>query len=242
MKRSWTIFLLVNLILSACAPASAPTPTIAPSAITLPTNITTTVGFESTATSTSEPTPTSTEVVLTPEQQLAEYLKNDEAKQSIDQFVNAMSSAGIEVMADQVNQGLIIQELKDKDGNPFLVATYNLDPDPTKQGETLEGLIPFAIAPKNNNGEWKWKKILLKQLGLDVGTLMVRYTYEANLIASKNIYDEFSTISLAYDLEWLNIEPQKGEHIFTQQPGNYHTNSELFVDFATKNGIKIMGG
>jgi hypothetical protein len=36
MKRALLVFLLANLILSACAPASAPTPTPAPSATPLP--------------------------------------------------------------------------------------------------------------------------------------------------------------------------------------------------------------
>jgi len=37
MKRTLLVFLLVNLVLSACTPVSAPTPTPAPSATTLPT-------------------------------------------------------------------------------------------------------------------------------------------------------------------------------------------------------------
>jgi hypothetical protein len=54
MKRTLIVFLLVNLILSACAPASAPTPTPAPSATPLPT---------ATTAPTSTATPTSTPVV-----------------------------------------------------------------------------------------------------------------------------------------------------------------------------------
>jgi len=37
MKRTLLVFLLVNLVLSACTPVSAPTPTPAPSATPLPT-------------------------------------------------------------------------------------------------------------------------------------------------------------------------------------------------------------
>ena len=54
MRRTLIVFLLVNLMLSACAPASAPTPTPAPSATPLPIT-----------TPTSRPTPTAT-LTLTP--------------------------------------------------------------------------------------------------------------------------------------------------------------------------------
>ena len=71
-----------------------------------------------------------------------------------------MQMAGIEVTKEQVLEALQdpknYQTLKDKDGNPFLVATYNLDPDPTKTGETLEGPIPLMIAQKNEKEEWGW--------------------------------------------------------------------------------------
>jgi hypothetical protein len=57
MKRTLIVLLLVNLILSACAPVSAPTPTSAPSATPFPTATATPT---STATSTSTPTATPT--------------------------------------------------------------------------------------------------------------------------------------------------------------------------------------
>ena len=63
MKRTLLVFLLVNLVLSACAPGSAPMPTLAPSATLLPAPT-----FTSTPTPTPEPTPTSTpEPTPTPE-------------------------------------------------------------------------------------------------------------------------------------------------------------------------------
>jgi len=99
---------------------------------------------------TEEPTPTvepmitPTEVVLNPEQQLAEYLKTDEAKESIDQFVNAMTSAGFEVTAEQVNQGLTIQESKDKNGNPVILVLSSDN-------------FPLFIANQNKETkEWEW--------------------------------------------------------------------------------------
>ena len=57
MKRALIVFLLVNLILLACAPAFAPTPTPAPSATSLPTA---TTAPTSTATPNSTPAPTAT--------------------------------------------------------------------------------------------------------------------------------------------------------------------------------------
>ena len=57
MKRTLIVFLLVNLILLACAPASAPTLTPAPSATSLPTA---TAAPTSTATPNSTPAPTAT--------------------------------------------------------------------------------------------------------------------------------------------------------------------------------------
>ncbi|MFN4212997.1 MAG: hypothetical protein ACK4FL_03510, partial [Microgenomates group bacterium] len=70
----------------------------------------------------------------------------------IPQFVNAMKMAGIEVTGEEVAQGITYQQLKDKDGKPFIVAVYNLDPNPSKQGETLEGPIPLMIWDKE--GGW----------------------------------------------------------------------------------------
>jgi hypothetical protein len=124
-----------------------------------------------------EPTPTAepTEITLTPEQQLTEYLQTYEAKESIDQFVNAMQMAGIEVTEEQVAQGINFQELKDKNGKLFIVAVYNLNPDPKKTDETLEGPIPLLIAKQGGNGEWGWKNCGMKDLaniqGISMGTV-----------------------------------------------------------------------
>jgi len=82
----------------------------------------------------------------------------------IPQFVNAMKMAGIEISAGQVSQGLVIEELKDINNNPFLVATYNLDPDPKQTGETLEGPIPILVGEKNQENNWKWNQCSLTHL------------------------------------------------------------------------------
>jgi hypothetical protein len=94
----------------------------------------------------------------------------------IPQFVNAMKMAGIEVTGEQVAQAINFQELKDKDGNPFIVATYNLDPDPSQTGETLEGSIPIMIAQKNKNGECWWEKARFKNISpLPFGGMVEKY-------------------------------------------------------------------
>ena len=116
MKRTVLVFLLVNLMLSACAPASAPMPTPVPSATPLPTA---TAMPTSTATPTSTPTaiPTATPTPI-PTIQVGDLsvpdpratnpelfdLRNPDAP--IPQFVNAMKMAGIEITAEQVAQGI----------------------------------------------------------------------------------------------------------------------------------------
>ena len=135
MKRTLLVFLLVNLILSACAPVSAPTSTPAPSATPLPTATTTPI---STATPTSTPTavPTATPTPIptiqvgnlsVPDPRVTNPelfdLRNPNAPTP--QFVNAMKMAGIEITAEQVAQGITYEALKDKDGLPFVVALYN---------------------------------------------------------------------------------------------------------------------
>ncbi len=77
------------------------------------------------------PTPAET-ITLSPEEQLQEYLKTNEAKKSIDKFVNAMKMAGIKMTAEQVSQEIIcVNEradgtpLVDLDGNPFTIGVFN---------------------------------------------------------------------------------------------------------------------
>jgi endo-1,4-beta-xylanase len=93
-------------------------------------------------------------------------LRNPDAP--IPQFVNALKNAGIEVSAEQIAQGITFVSTKedgtplvDKDGNPYVVAVYNLDPSlfPEKYRDLAEP-IPLMIAEKGENGEWRWKNII----------------------------------------------------------------------------------
>ncbi len=169
------------LLLPACNSVlptpEALTPTDTPQPLTSTETITQTLTQTLTQTPTSSKTPTQTETPLPTETPTATPIPTLEAfpgvpdprisnpelfdlkkkEAPIPQFVNAMQMAGIEVTAEQVSQAINFQELKDKDGNPFYVATYNLDPDPTQTDETLEGPIPLMITKENKNGGWEWK-------------------------------------------------------------------------------------
>ncbi|WP_448543784.1 endo-1,4-beta-xylanase [Roseiflexus sp.] len=178
MKRTLVVFLLVNLMLSSCAPVSAPMPTStpAPSATSLPTatatpTSTTTPTPTSTATPTATPTPIPTIQVgnlSVPDPRVTNPelfdLKNPESP--IPQFANALKNAGIELSAEQIAQGITYVSTKadgtplvDKDGNPFVVAVFNLDPSLfPAQYRDLAGPIPLMIAEKGEKG-WEWEKI-----------------------------------------------------------------------------------
>ncbi|MFZ5808188.1 MAG: endo-1,4-beta-xylanase [Chloroflexota bacterium] len=82
----------------------------------------------------------------------------------IPQFANALINAGIEVSPEQIASGITFVSTKedgtslvDKDGNPFVVAVYNLDPDPNTTGETLEGKTTLMIAKRNESNIYEWK-------------------------------------------------------------------------------------
>ena len=116
MKRTLLVFLLINMILSACAPASAPTSTPVPIATSLPT---TTIAPTSTAISTATPTPIPTIQVgdlSVPDPRVTnpELFDLQKPEAPIPQFVNAMKMAEIEITAEQVEQGLTFQELESR--------------------------------------------------------------------------------------------------------------------------------
>jgi hypothetical protein len=101
----------------------------------------------------------------------------------IPQFVNAMKMAGIEITAEQVASGMRFQTLKDINGELFVVGVIDLDPNPQKQGETLEGPIPLLIADRADQGLWNWSSITLRSLadraGVQVGVLLIS-DYDSN--------------------------------------------------------------
>jgi len=156
----------------------------------------------------------------------------------VPQFVNAMKMAGIEITAEQVSQGITFEKLIDVNGNPFVVAIYIFDPDPAKQKETLEGVIPFAIAGQNENGEWEWQESTLrelaKSLNIEIGTIITSVVNvsglsnaELNTIRSKQF--NLGLISLY----WPNME---------RQQGSIDANSRInAADFASSNNMDSIG-
>jgi len=233
MKRTLLVFLLVNLMLSACAPVSAPTPTPAPSATPLPTA---TAAPTSTATPTSTPTatPTATPTPI-PTIQVGNLslpdprvtnpelfdLRNPNAP--IPQFVNAMKMAGIEITAEQVAQGITYKALKDKDGNPFVVAVYNLDSSlfPEKYRD-LAGPIPLFIA-KRGKEEWRWKEATLGEVGrvkgINVGNNIRQISQNKkpgypNEPINSLVAKEFNLAILDEHFAFFYLEPERNHFTF----------------------------
>jgi len=91
-------------------------------------------------------------------------LKNKEAP--IPKFANALKNAGINITPEQINEGITYVSTKadgtplvDKDGNPFVVVVYNLDPSQLPpQYADLAGPIPLMIAEKGEMG-WEWENL-----------------------------------------------------------------------------------
>jgi GH35 family endo-1,4-beta-xylanase len=230
MKRTLIVLLLVNLILSACAPASAPTSTPAPSATPLPTATATPI---STATPTSTPTaiPTATPTPIptiqvgnlsVPDPRITNPelfdLRNPDAP--IPQFVNAMKMAGIEITAEHVAQGITYEALKDKDGNPFVVAVYNLDPPLfPEQYRDLAGPVPLMIAEKREKG-WTWefnKKVPLRifadPIKLNISNLVTHYEKSKD---GKDILDVFNASVITWYLKWSLVEPKQNTESYQE--------------------------
>ena len=118
-------------------------------------------------------------------------LRNPDAP--ILQFVNAMKMAGIEITAEQVAQEITYEALKDKDGNPFVVALYNLAPSLfLEQYRVLSGSIPLLIARKGEE-EWNWRIIYYQDLGENLG------------IYTSVLFDGSSSIQLLRDRESIRM-------------------------------------
>jgi endo-1,4-beta-xylanase len=164
-----------------------------------------------------EPTPTAepTEIALTPEQQLTEYLQTADAKESIDQFVSAMKSAGIEITKEQVSQNLTIVDKKndgtpfvDTNGNPYIIAAYNFDPDPTKTGELFEGSIPLAMLEKTSPPFNKINSVFFTNAGFRRGVELTGYWFN-NQQWKSIVGSEFNFGVSAWGTSWAEVEPYK---------------------------------
>ena len=164
MKRTLIVFLLVNLILSACAPVSAPTTPPAPSTTPLPT-ATATPTSTPTATPTATPTPIPTIQVgslSVPDPRVTNPELFDLRKPDapIQQFVNAMKGIGITVDPNQVASELAknYQVRQSANGKTYVLTTYAV------KGDNDVHYSMGFIAEQNKRGEWRWKRALLHDL------------------------------------------------------------------------------
>jgi hypothetical protein len=222
MKRTLIVFLLVNLMLSACAPASAPMPTPAPSATSLPTATTvptstatptSTPTATPTATPTSTATPTATPTPI-PTIQVGDLsvpdprvtnpelfdLRNPDAP--IPQFVNAMKMAGIEITAEQVEQGLTFQELESKDGQRFVVGLFKINQTFEGRYRCLEGEYPLLIA-KSESSFWRWGRAtypdFAKPLRIDISAVFAGSSSVEMLKSNKIVRSNFTFATIPFD-------------------------------------------
>jgi hypothetical protein len=154
MKRTLIVFLLVNLILSACSPASAPTSTPVPSATSLPT-ATATPTSTPTAIPTATPTPIPTIQVgnlSLPDPRVTNPelfdLRNPDAP--IPQFVNAMKMAGIEITAEQVIKGLRYEANGNEAQDLYVYAKTS------ETSNELSDNVCLFMAKKSSDGRWIW--------------------------------------------------------------------------------------
>ncbi len=165
--------LLVAFILASCAPAAkvVPTETIV--------SATTFTSIPPTSTITPTPIPTidiEGQSIPDPHFTNPELFDLQNPKSPIPQFIKAMSMAGIEISPENVIQQITYQKLTQANGKPYIVGLYNLDPDSSKTGETLEGEIPLLLAFQDNNDFWVWKKTTIgnfsNMIAINSGTLL----------------------------------------------------------------------
>jgi len=158
-------------------------------------------------------------------------------KAPIPQFVNAMNMGGINLTPEQVANRITYEEHKDKDGNLFAVGIYNLDSDPSKTGEILEGSIPLFITQKNESGEWLWKndqKYLLDKSNLYLGVSVEDRTHnELDIIKTS-----FNMAFVGYDTNWNNTEPTEGQIIYDYK----YAHADRNVKWAVNNSLRVSAG
>ena len=133
-------------------------------------------------------------------------LKKKEAP--IPHFANALKNAGIELSPEQIAQGITYVSTKedrtplvDKDGNPFVVVVYNLDPSQLPpQYQDLAGPIPLMIATNGENG-WGWRRVGLSDIAemfnIKISAL-VDGTTTVEMLTNELIRSNFSYVTIPY--------------------------------------------
>jgi len=171
-------------------------------------------------------------------------LKNKEAP--IPQFANALENAGINLTPEEIAQGITYVSTKedgtplvDKDGNPFVVAVYNLDPSLfPKEYQDLAGPIPLMIAKRGENGwEWSIKVIptLSNALNKKIG-VFVDPRYNKPNTNGDVLIKNFNLISPgAFSWDWVR---RKGQDISAAD----FSLTDNWVNFATQNNMDVING
>lgn len=163
---------------STTTPTNTPLPTNTATATNTPTDIpTATATATSTPTATATRTKTSTPTItpiptinvqglILPDPRITspKLFSVQQADAPIPLFVNAMKMGGIELDAETVAKNLQYERLKGLDGKSFVIASYQLDPNPQTQDEPLEGAVPILVAHASANGSWTWREAMLKEL------------------------------------------------------------------------------
>jgi len=122
-----------------------------------------------------------------------------------------MQKAGINITAEQIlQQGLQIQTITGADGKKYEIAFAHLDPDPNKQGETLEGDYPLMI--KTENG---WKELdreIVQISGLDsFGSLIEYREIRSEYDNLDKTYGKYFNLGVATYL-WKDQHPKPNEY------------------------------
>jgi len=166
-------------------------------------------------------------------------LTNPEAP--IPQFANALNNAGIDLTSEQIDQGITYVSTKedgtplvDQDGNPFVVAVYNLDPSLfPKQYRDLAGPIPLLIAQRGENG-WRWERArpnnVFNLVNIPVGVYLEpgRNNDSINKIATQNFN------ALVLPIYW---------HVMLKNPNNINFSLPDSINtLANQSGMPTFGG
>ncbi len=189
------------------------TPTVAPDTII--------EGFSTpTPEQTQQPTP---ELTATPTQEATPQPPSLEGFPGVPVPEQALITSAIEPYARAMgiepnSVQLQYQQLTDVNGQPFMVATHRLDPNPEQQGEPLEGDYPLLIATQDENGEWGWKRATLKEfagrLGMNIGTELTGWWFGDGRWR-EIVGREFNIATIDWGVYWTESEPTQGNFDFT---------------------------
>jgi len=239
---------LVSYALPTATPANielTPTPKPSPTPTTTPTPQ---------ASPTPEPTPIPTVEVnglQLPDPRVTnpELFNLTKKEAPIPQFVNALKNAGIELSPEQIAQGITYVSTKedgtplvDKDGNPFVVAVYNLDPSLfPEEYRDLAGPIPLMIAKGGENGKWRWENIIeslrvfADSKNFPFGSQIVYYKLNDSRytkLAAGNFNFFTSSGEIFEETLWLTNSPN--EYRFD------YSRADKIVNFARRNNATIL--